>query len=103
MDKAMETSTGKQWVEDWTKSLNKTSNSDDCPQMVIDMWHAFSNANVGSASIVVATSTFDTQYLCMTMDGWTWDISSILSNSSVRAWQGDGKTHLYIWFLFKGK
>ena len=44
---------------------------------------------------------FEENYCCRVLDSRTWDISATLSDALVQAWCGEGKTHIYFWFLFK--
>ena len=101
VDKSMATDSGKEWLEGRTKALNKTFDPNDYPEVVKSMWERFMNAHSEETVEAAIRHEFEENYYCRMLDNRTWDISTTLSNAPVKAWRGEGKTHMYFWFLFK--
>lgn len=101
VDKTLATDVGSAFLDGRTRALNKTCDPHDCPPAVIAMWESYFNAHAGEEVEAAASHDFDNDYDCRVMDDRSWDISKVLTNTSVKAWRGEGKTHMYFWFLFE--
>jgi len=101
LDKSLTIELGKEWLEGQTKAFNKTFDLADCLETVKAMWESFINAH-GKESVEVAIALeFEKEYYCKILDKKTWDISGILVEALIKSWCGEGKMHIYFWFLFK--
>ena len=101
LDKALATETGKKWLDGQTRNFNKTNNPSDCPREVIDMWESFIQKRAQADVAEALEAGFAEVYLAKTMDESFWNISGVLAQLDVVAWRGEGKKHMYIWFMFE--
>ena len=101
LDKALATETGKKWLDGRTRNFNKTNNPSDCPREVIDMWESFIQKRAQADVAEALEAGFAEVYLAKTMDESFWNISGVLAQPDVVAWRGEGKKHIYIWFMFE--
>ena len=100
-DRALATDIGKKWLDGQTRNFNKTNNPSDCPREVINMWESFIQKRVQADMAEALEAGFAQVYLAKTMDGSFWNISGVLAQPDVVAWRGEGKKHLFIWFMFE--
>jgi hypothetical protein len=86
---------GKKWLDDRTKGLNKTSDPNDNPSWVHNMWSSHIYATGESAVIKNLKTTFAQKYFCAVMDASKGNISEVLSTPEIQKWRGKGKQHMY--------
>ena len=65
------------------------------------MWKRFLSCHTEETVETVNRLEFESEFYCKVLDSRTWDVSSILADSFVKSWRGEGKTHMYFWFLFR--
>ena len=101
LDKALVTEAGRAWMEGRTQNFNKTHSPSDCPKDLIGQWEIFIEKRAQADVAVALEAGFAQVYLVKTMDEGFWNINSVLAQADVVAWRGEGKKHLYIWFMFE--
>jgi hypothetical protein len=92
---------GKVQLEERTRVLNKTYDPDECLDSVKRMWESFVNDHAKETNEATVSQDFTKEYLYKVMEEKNWNITKILTDSSMKAWCGEGKTHMYFWSLFE--
>jgi len=85
IDRALATEVGENWLDGWTKGLNKTCACLDYPKFVHEMWKAFIKAKAQVAVAKAIEKGFVEKYLSKVMDENMWNINGILMQQDVIA------------------
>ena len=101
VDKSLAMEAEAKWLNGRTKAFNKTFDAADYPEAVRGMWKRFLSSHAEETMETVNLLEFENEFCCKVLDSRTWDVSSILADSSVKSWRREGKMHMYFWFLFR--